>query len=834
MMAINDSASEQKLVGKIQAIFFENQENFYKVIQVKVSNSSFKWDEDQIVVTGNFAEVNEGEEYQFSGKLVEHPRYGQQFQANNYQSQLPTTRTGIINYLAGENFPGIGQRTAEKIVAQLGDQAIEKILADENVLKQLNLKPKQQQSLLENLRSDNGMQQVVIELNHFGFGNQLTATIYNHFREKTLDVLHQDPYRLALEINGIGFKRADQIAEQMELAADDPKRLQAALYQSVFDSCYTSGNIYTDAETVLEQAMSLLLNSRRVSLSDQQVAEQLVALASSGRIVVEDHRIYLRYYYEAEWKIAENLKNLLTKKVDLSAEQLEALPKLVDQIASQLQISYGVEQAKAIGQALQNRLFLLTGGPGTGKTTIINGIVASFAALHDLSLDPNEYSDEDFPILLAAPTGRAAKKMKETTGLPAATIHRLLGLNGSDAPESGDQDLTLSGQLLIVDEMSMVDTELFNKLLAAVPPSMQLVLVGDQDQLPSVGPGRVFADLLACSQLPQIRLNKIYRQQKTSSIISLAHAIKQGKLPDTTFKNQPDRSFIACQANQIQVAVQQIITHAQKKQLPLSDIQILAPMYRGSAGIDHLNQVLQQLLNPPSSSSKEVIFNQQHFRIGDKILHLVNSPEFNVFNGDLGRITGIILAKEKDNEDHQDKLVLDFDGNQVTYLRKDWLKIKLAYCISIHKAQGSEFKLVILPLVRQYRRMLNRNLLYTAVTRAKSLLVLLGEPVAYQEAVAHLAVNRQTSLQQRIGELIKPIGKVKKQTELTLETKVVAEEKGALKPSSAKKDVTELDAPKDGNFRLTAELIVDGQIDPLIGMNGITPTDFQQQKEKNS
>lgn len=833
-MIANNNPAEQQLVGKIQAVFFENNENFYKVIQVKVISSDFSWDEDQIVITGNFAEINEGEEYQFSGKLIEHPRYGKQFQAANYQRQLPTTRQGIVNYLAGENFPGIGQKTAQKIVDHLGEDAIEKILADESQLQSLNLTEKQKRSLLENLRSDNGMQQVVIELNHFGFGNQLTATVYNHFREKTLEILHHDPYRLALEINGIGFKRADQIAEQMELAADDPKRLQAALYQSVFDSCYTSGNIYTDAETVLQQAMTLLLNSRRVSLSATQVAEELVALASSGKIVVEEKRIYLRYYYEAEWKIAENLKHLLADKVDLSNKQVAALPELINQLAKQLQISYGAEQVTAICQALQNRVFLLTGGPGTGKTTIINGIVASFATLHELSLDPNEYQDEDFPILLAAPTGRAAKKMKETTGLPAVTIHRLLGLNGNDAPETADQDLTLSGKLLIIDEMSMVDTELFNKLLAAVPASMQLVLVGDQDQLPSVGPGRVFADLLACQQLPQIRLTKIYRQQETSSIIPLAHAIKQGQLPATMFENQRDRSFIPCQANQIQTAVRQIIMHAQKKKMALSDFQILAPMYRGVAGIDHLNQILQELLNPPVAGAKEVVFNQQHFRIGDKVLHLVNSPEFNVFNGDLGRITGIILAKDKNNEDHQDKLVLDFDGNQVTYTRKDWIKIKLAYCISIHKAQGSEFKLVILPLVKQYRRMLNRNLLYTAVTRAKNLLVLLGEPAAYQAAVAQLAVDRQTSLQQRVTELFQtqPAAGKRAQTELVLPAKSAVKEVPSQKKNSNETASSE-DATVSKNYHLTAQLIAVGHIDPLIGMDGLTPADFSKHN-KNS
>ena len=801
LLNTNDE-TEKYMVGSVDAIFFESPETFYKVVQVKIAQANFNWDEKEIVATGSFADINEGIEYRFVGKLVTHPRYGQQFQVFNYQNEMPSSKAGLIAYLSSDAFVGIGEKSAAKIVEILGMDAIEQIIADEKKVKKLGLSQKQQATLIENLKANNGTQQIIIELNGFGFGSQMASSIYNRYREKTIEVIHEDPYKLAREIPGIGFKRADQIAEKIGLAADTPQRIKAGLLQGIYDICQEKGDTYKNAEQLLNQTMVLLSNSRRVQLSPDLLADQLLELANDGIVVAEENRIYLRKYYESEWRIAERIKEIKETKIKIDSGFENEFAQLIEKVEEQLGIKYGIDQIKAIKEALQSKIYLLTGGPGTGKTTIINGIVAIYAALKDISLDINEYKNEQFPILLAAPTGRASKRMNETTGLPASTIHRLLGLGSGDEDEREHNQL--EGSLLIVDEMSMVDTGLFDTLMDAIPTNMQVIFVGDKDQLPSVGPGQVFADLLASPDLPKIELKAIYRQENESSVITLAHAIKNGTLPTDIKQGKSDRSFIECNAYQIENVVRQVVEKAKSKGFKTRDFQILAPMYRGPAGIDKLNEMLQEILNPHVTGKKQVEFNKLHFRIGDKVLHLVNSPENNIFNGDIGEIVGIVTAKE--SKDHQESLIIDFDDNEVEFKRKDWIKIRLAYCISIHKAQGSEFKMVILPMVQQYTRMLNRNLLYTAVTRAKDFLILLGEPAAYMSSVKQVAINRETTLVKRLTAVFSP--------------------SEGNNDSKAEERVSEKREDYVTNTILTVDLINSGKIDPMIGMGEITPASF--------
>lgn len=827
----DDTKQADYVVGTVSAVFFASNDSFYKVMLVKVSETSLDWHEDEIVVTGNFADIKDDVTYRFTGKRVEHPKYGVQFQADNYQNETPTTRSGVVAYLSGEDFPGLGKKTAEKIVDALGTNAIEEILNDSTVLQPLGLSPKVTATLVSQLQTNNGMEQIIIGLNGYGFGSTLAAAIYNRYQEKTLDVIHENPYRLAEDINGVSFRRADQIATQLGYEADKPERLQAGLLQTLNDLSVANGDTYTTAKPLLANALSLLENARNVRLDPSKLADQLLELAKQQKVVGDDQRIYLKSLYDAEWQVAEHLQRLLKGDDTPSKFNEDAIHKQLRIVEKQNDIVYDDSQTAALTAAIQAKVMLLTGGPGTGKTTIIRGLVNLYARLHEVSLDINEYKDKPFPILLAAPTGRAAKRMSESTGLPASTIHRLLGLTGREADPDEAATNDLEGGLLIIDEVSMVDVYLMKTLLKAVPIGMQVILVGDKDQLPSVGPGQVFHDLLASDQLQKIQLDTIYRQGDGSSIIPLAHAIKAGKLPADFTQNQKDRSFIACHANQVESVIDQIVGKAHAKGFSASDIQVLAPMYRGSAGIDRLNVVLQDILNPKKSDrQKEVDFRNQKFRIGDKVLHLVNSPENNVFNGDIGVITGIDLASDKHSKAKSDQLTIAFEQTEVTYAKNDWNRLTLAYCMSIHKSQGSEFKMVILPMVGQYNRMLQRNLLYTAVTRAADMLILIGEPQAFEACVTNLSVNRHTTLTTRIQTVLDPDGAAQEAETTTPETEAApavadkSAESTETAPAPTTPDTPEPETPKD--YRLTPELVLSRQIDPMIGMQGISPKQF--------
>lgn len=804
------------LIGKVLTTFFASADNFYKVLLVQPMENNFDWSQDEIVVTGNFGEISEESAYRFEGKLVDHPKYGQQFQSDNYHNAQPTTKEGLINYLSGEQFTGIGKKTATKIVDLLGTSAIEQIVKDSSVLAPLHLRPSLVRVLIDNVTESQGMDQIIIGLNDFGFGSSLATTIFEKYRDETLETIAKNPYQLAEDIDGISFKRADQVAEQIHINNDDPRRINAAILQVLDTVTMQSGDTYTTAKPLLTEALQLLEESRNAAIAPQKVADQLVELTKLNKLVAQEDRIYPSALFNAEWQIAQHLYRLMSdESIDVDSQQLN---KVIRQIEKQLAIDYDESQEQAIRSAIKSHVFLLTGGPGTGKTTIINGIVAAFAKLHHYSLDINEYKDSPFPVLLAAPTGRAAKRMSETTGLPASTIHRLLGLNGREQPT--DMNVSdLSGALLIVDELSMVDTLLFKTLLKAVPSSMQVVLVGDKDQLPSVGPGQIFHDLLSFTRLPKQELNQIYRQSAESSIIPLAHAIKMGQVPTDFTGAFPDRSFIACRTDQVADVIEQIVQRAKSRGFKAAQAQVLAPMYRGSAGINHLNDLVQNVFNPlDNAKKKEVEFRGAHFRIGDKVLHLVNSPENNVFNGDIGTIVSIELGVKGIKGPKTDQITIDFDQTEVTYSRNEWQRLTLAYCISIHKSQGSQFDMVILPMVRQYNRMLQRNLLYTAITRAKSKLILLGDPEAFAICIKNESVNRNTSLLLRLRDVFQGEPVPASANKLSVAAPIETIKSDPVKPGSGEEE--------PAVYTLTMQLVQNGQVDPMIGMHGVKPTDF--------
>lgn len=745
---------EEKTYIKGTAIVtvFHNEENLYNVTRIRIKETNVSMDDKEAIVTGYFPRLNEDELYTFIGNFKEHPKFGLQFQVEQFKKELPQSKQGVIQYLSSDLFNGIGKKTAENIVEALGERAIYRMLQDPTVLKKVpRLSADKAEKLIAQLREHQGLEEVMVKLTDLGFGPQLSMKIFQAYKQEALEVIQTNPYQLVEDVQGIGFNRADELGRKLGLATNHPNRLRAGILYVIEHECNQMGHVYVKAEQLYQKTGELLQKSRQEPLSEMDITREIDALKEEKKIIIDDDKMYFPPLFYAEKGVVKAISKLMAQ-----TEYAEQFPEsefllALGELEERLGVQYAPSQREGIQKALLSPMLLLTGGPGTGKTTVIKGIVELYAELHGCSLNPGDYKkDEGFPVLLVAPTGRAAKRMSEATGLPAVTIHRLLKWNGQEGFDHNEEN-PINGKLLIVDEVSMVDLWLAHQLFKSLPASIQVVLVGDEDQLPSVGPGQVLKDLLHSEAVPTVRLTDVYRQEEGSSIIDLAHEIKKGRLPSDLTNQQGDRSFIRCYGGQITDVVKQVCGNAVKKGYTAKDIQVLAPMYKGPAGIDKMNEVLQELFNPASHQRRELKHGDVTYRVGDKVLQLVNQPDSNVFNGDMGEIVSVFFAKE--NTEKQDMLVISFEGNEVTYTKQDFNQITHAYCCSIHKSQGSEFPIVVLPIVKSYYRMLRRNLLYTAVTRSKQFLILCGEEEAFQIGVNRNEDSvRQTNLQALLKE----------------------------------------------------------------------------------
>ncbi|WP_020008511.1 SF1B family DNA helicase RecD2 [Salinicoccus albus] len=732
------------VTGEVERVIFLSEQTRFAVLKVNITETNTHFNDD-VIVTGYFHAVTEGESYRFSGKTTNHTRYGEQFSADSFKKALPNTVRGVIHYLSGDTFPGIGEKTAKKIVDTLGVDALEKISDDPAALKTVdglsgNKIDMIHRTILENRQTE----QMIIKLTELGFGARMSARILKTYDEDTLNIIDKEPYRLVMDIEGIGFATADRIALSSGITLDDTGRLKAGIMYVMESLVMSDGHTYIRMEDLVSSADELLAKDDTSYFADTEIIDAVHALCDSDQLIDFEGSIYIPSLFYSEYKSAEQIYRLVNDRTDISIST-EKAGETVEEVGDHFDISYNRKQKEGIIRALTQKISIITGGPGTGKTTIVKGIINAYHRIHKLK-DYGEYSADEYPVKLIAPTGRASKRLSETAGISASTIHRLIGW-GMETGKDELIDADLDAELIIIDEMSMVDTWLFYQFMRNVKPYTILVFVGDRDQLPSVGPGTVFKDLITSDVIPVTELDTIYRQGEGSSIIRLAHEIKEDRQMDIRQKFT-DRLFIPAGINQIPELVENVVDKAVTKGYDMRDIQVLAPIYKGNAGITKLNQILQRILNPGEDDKNEIEFGDLRFREGDKVIQLVNRAEDNVFNGDSGIIDSI-LFKDQDGAE-KDTITVDFDGIHIAYERKELIELSHAYCTSIHKAQGSEYPIVIMPVVKSYRHMLMKNIVYTGISRARESLIICGDDTAFYDALKREGIQRNTSLTEMI------------------------------------------------------------------------------------
>ncbi|MFC1811302.1 ATP-dependent RecD-like DNA helicase [Thermodesulfobacteriota bacterium] len=694
-----------ELSGQIERITYFNEENGFTIARVKVSGQR-----DLVTVVGNLMSPAPGETLKMSGEWMNHPKYGEQFKVSEYKTTVPATVYGIRKYLGSGLIKGLGPVMAERIVKKFGKKTLDVIEDDIEKLAEVDgIGTKRIAMVHKAWEEQKDIREVMLFLQSHGVSSGYATKIFKHYGNRSIPAVKQNPYQLATDIFGIGFLTADSIAEKLGFAQNSQLRINAGILY-VLHQLADDGHVFYPYE-------SLLVKSREILQVDREsIVNALAAVSLEGKIVIEDlnenleefrennKAVYLEKFHVCETRIAILLKKLLNApKLIRVADPARAI-KWVQQ---QLSITLAKNQVSALQSALSDKVMVITGGPGTGKTTIINSLLKIFSRLKAKSM-------------LAAPTGRAAKRMSETSGKEAKTIHRLLEFSFQKGGFQRNDEKPLNCDVLIVDEASMIDTILMYHLLKAVPSNATLILVGDVDQLPSVGAGTVLMDIIASNAVPVVKLNEIFRQAKTSQIIVNAHKIINGDVP--FFESaETDTDFYFIEQEDPEKVVE-LIVKLTKQRIPrrfgfdpIDDIQVLSPMHKGVVGTGNLNDKLQKALNPGQFG---ITRGDREYRVSDKVMQIKNNYDREVFNGDIGRISSI---QPEDQE-----VIISFDGRKVVYGFSDLDEIVLAYAVSIHKSQGSEYWAVVIPMLTQHFILLQRNLIYTAVTRGRKLVVLVG------------------------------------------------------------------------------------------------------------
>ena len=736
------------ITGYVDHIVYQNSDNGYTVMTLVAEG-------EELTCVGMCKGLGQGENISAEGEYIEHPVYGRQFKIQTYETVAPTDRAGMERYLGSGAIRGVGEALAARIVKKFGDDTFRIIEEEPERLAEVKgISERKAQEIAVQMEEKKDLREALVYLQQYGISNTLAVKIYNTYGMEMYSVMRENPYRLAEDVSGVGFRIADEIAGRIGIHTDSDYRIRSGILYTLLQAV-GEGHCFLPLELLLRRASELL------GVSEENIRPQVDNLIMDRKLVAKGDAVFAAAYYYAELNCANMLRNLnipMLEAENLPAQDM-AIRKRLERMADNLSMELDELQLKAVEESIKNGLFILSGGPGTGKTTTINMIIRYFES-------------EGMDIFLAAPTGRAAKRMTEATGFEAKTIHRLLELNSALSDDDTrrasferNQENPLEADVVIIDEMSMVDIQLFQALLKAILPGTRLILVGDVDQLPSVGPGQVLRDLMNSEAFPMVTLEKIFRQAGESDIVVNAHRINKG---EQIALDNKSRDFFLLERNDVNVIYKhmiQLIREMLPKYVNATpfDIQVLTPMRKGSLGCETLNGILQRYLNPADPHKKEHSYGNTVFREGDKVMQIKNNYQLEweimgrynipidkgmgVFNGDMGRVLEI-------NETMSTLLVEFDDGRRVNYPFSGLEELELSYAITIHKSQGSEYPAVILPLLGGPRMLFNRNLLYTGITRARNCVTILGSSETVRNMIDNVSENRRyTALESRIREI---------------------------------------------------------------------------------
>jgi len=722
-----------------KAIFKSNNGYIIGLLKVVETNEEEYIDyiDKTITFTGYFAELKNDDLYIFNGETVDHPKYGKQYLVKESTRVKPTDVEGIVEFLSSDLFKGIGEKQAELIVKTLGVNTLDIILSNkDNLLIVPKMTIKKALVIYETLLKYEQSHKTIVYLTELGFNMKDSLSIYNKYKENTISKIESNIYDLIDEVDGITFLKIDEISSNLSIDKLDSRRIKACIIYLMQKLINESGDTYLLLEEIIEKVQL------HIKIDNEIINNYIEELIEESKIFKDNSNYYLKEIYDAEINIINKIRilnNLVTTKYSKLGKYISDLERINH-------IEYNDSQIEAITSALESNILVITGGPGTGKTTIIKAIVEIYSRINGYNFDETIKH-----IALLAPTGRASKRMAESTYYPASTIHRFLKWNKDNNEFSVNEYEKDLSDLIIVDEFSMLDINLLDNLFKGLKDNIKFIIVGDYNQLPSVGSGQILKDIIESEIVKVVNLDVLYRQDEESYIPILASEIKKNELSNFE-ETRSDYTFLKCSSNSIVENLKNLCIKLIEKKYDYKNVQIMAPMYAGINGIDNLNKELQTIFNPYNKLKKELKYGDVIFRENDKILQLVNMPEEGVYNGDVGIIKFILL--ENESESKKNEIYVDYDGLIVKYIPKDFIKIKHGFVISIHKSQGSEFDFVIMPICHSYNRMLYRKLIYTGITRAKKKLVIIGETDSFIRGINNNnEVIRKTNLASKLKNM---------------------------------------------------------------------------------